>query len=120
MTLEQKREKAYEAKVGTWLPTETAKLYKIKDVAEGSSSRKVYPKHGEVNFRTMSVARAAQLVKNGFACLEEKNAESESSPAYSKMKKAELQEELTKRNIDFDEESTNPKLVELLIEDDNK
>ena len=52
------------------LPTETAQRYKVVGLEKQLSSR-IITKHGEVNFKTISVERAAQLVKQGFPHIEE-------------------------------------------------
>jgi hypothetical protein len=52
------------------LPSETAQRYRVVGLEKQLSSR-IITKHGEVNFKTMSLSRAAQLVKQGYPHIEE-------------------------------------------------
>ena len=55
------------------LPSEVAEKFEITNWSNKRTSTKVfYPKFGEVNFKTISVNRAAQLVKLNFPLLKAK------------------------------------------------
>lgn len=53
------------------LPKETAEKYKVVNIPKKRASYAIFSaKHGEVNFKKLSPARAAQLVKQNFPYLE--------------------------------------------------
>jgi hypothetical protein len=61
------------------LPAETAAKYTVTPSENQKSTRVVYHLYGEVDFRTMSVHRAAQLVKMGAPFIKEKTVANEGS-----------------------------------------
>lgn len=52
------------------LPLETAQRYKVVKL-EKQNSEKLNTKYGIIDFKTLSVSRAAQLVKHGCPWIEE-------------------------------------------------
>ncbi len=66
-----KKKKYTKAEVSAMLPEKVAEKFEIVDIEFGSS-RKVFPKFGEVNFKTISEAKAEQLVKMKFPYLKKK------------------------------------------------
>ena len=108
----------------------TTPLHEKLPVQEQVSVRINYPKDfkGDMFFAEghvehgMAKDSAETLVKAGIATI---LAEGSYEPAadgakpYNKMNKAELQAELTARNIEFDESETKVVLVEKLEEDDS-
>jgi len=54
------------------LPAATADQYKIKGLEKQQSTKIVFHKHGTVDFKTLSLERAAQLVKQGAPFIEKK------------------------------------------------
>lgn len=55
----------------SWLPEKVAERFSVEGVVKGSS-KKMYPKFGIVDFKTISLARAEQLVKMEFPYLKKK------------------------------------------------
>jgi len=66
------------------LPKETAELYKIKGLEKNQSTRIVFDKIGLVDFATLKVEDAKNLIKKGATFIVEKPAKHEGSDKKSK------------------------------------
>ncbi len=48
------------------LPAETAEKFKVEGLETRQSTKVVFPKYGEVDFKTLSIKTAEALIKKGF------------------------------------------------------
>lgn len=67
-----KKKKSEGLDLNSVLPAETAEKYTVIPSKDQKSTRVVFHLYGEVDFRKLSVHRAAQLVKQGAPFIKEK------------------------------------------------
>jgi len=67
--MEKKNSHLTSAEFNSILPADTAKIYEVVGLSNRTSTRLMTAKHGEIDFSTLSPARAAQLVSQKFPYL---------------------------------------------------